>query len=173
MPKSKFHFEKVSFDEYVKAYLDVRTDKNIEQLRKDYDDIKLPQRATSGSAGYDFFAPYLIRVDEDGSHIIPTGIRWVCEDPNLVLLMFPRSGLGFNYKLQLYNTIGVVDADYYKSKNEGHIKAKFDAKSCCSISRGKAMMQGVVVQFFTGEDDIEVTAERDGGFGSTDKEVKE
>ena len=42
MPKSKFHFEKVSFDEYVEAYLNVRTDKNIEQLRKDYDDNVYP-----------------------------------------------------------------------------------------------------------------------------------
>ena len=54
---------------------------------------------------------------------IPTGIRaWM--ESGYVLLLAPRSSLGFKYRMQLDNTIGVVDADYYESDNEGHIFIK-------------------------------------------------
>ena len=40
-----------------------------------YDNIKLPQRATSGSAGYDFCSPIDVLLGPKESVRIPTGIR--------------------------------------------------------------------------------------------------
>ena len=37
-----------------------------------------------------------------------------------VLAVF-RSSLGFKYRLQLNNTVGIIDSDYFFSDNEGHI----------------------------------------------------
>lgn len=54
---------------------------------------------------------------------IPTGIR-VQMETGWVLQCYPRSGLGFKYRLQLNNTVGIIDSDYYFSDNEGHIFAK-------------------------------------------------
>ena len=41
-----------------------------------------------------------------------------------MLKCYPRSGLGFKYRLQLNNTVGIIDSDYFYSDNEGHIFAK-------------------------------------------------
>jgi dUTP pyrophosphatase len=92
-------------------------------------------------------------------------------DDDKVLLLFPRSGLGFKYRLQLDNTVGVIDADYYgNDKNGGHIGAKLTCDSkqpkTVTIRAGEAYMQGVFVQFFKTDDD-DADGERHGGFGST------
>ncbi len=50
--------------------------------------------------------------------MLPTGIR-VRMQNGWVLQCFPRSGLGFKFRLQLNNTVGIIDSDYYGSDNEG------------------------------------------------------
>lgn len=135
-----------------------------------YNELKLPRRATAGSAGYDFFAPYDITLNPGESAKIPTGIRVKMED-GWVLMLFPRSGLGFKYRVQLDNTVGIIDKDYYDSDNEGHIFIKItndskDGKSV-NISRGAAFAQGIFVPFGITIDD-DANGIRNGGFGSTD-----
>ena len=136
-----------------------------------YDDITLPVRATKNSAGYDFFAPFDFTLASGESIKVPTGIRVLLDDDK-VLLIAPRSGLGFKYRLQLDNTLGVVDADYSGSDNEGHIFIKItnDSKEgkTLSVKKGEAFAQGIIVQFFKTVDD-NATEERNGGFGSTNK----
>ena len=85
-----------------------------------WEELRLPRRATSGSAGYDFFAPVGFELKPGRTITIPTGVR-ARIDEGWVLMLFPRSGLGFKYRLQLNNTVGVVDADYFDALNEGHI----------------------------------------------------
>ena len=83
----------------------------------------LPRRATAGSAGYDFFAPAEISLAPGESVTVDTGVR--CRmDSRYVLLLFPRSSLGFRYRLALDNTVGVIDADYYFADNLGHIRIR-------------------------------------------------
>ncbi|MBQ6324705.1 MAG: deoxyuridine 5'-triphosphate nucleotidohydrolase, partial [Clostridia bacterium] len=83
----------------------------------------LPRRATAGSAGYDFLSPLAFSLAPGESLRIPTGVRARIDD-GWVLMLFPRSGLGFKYRLQLNNTVGIVDADYFGARNEGHIFIK-------------------------------------------------
>ena len=136
-----------------------------------YQNLKLPQRATIGSAGYDFYAPFDIVLAPGETVKIPTGIR-VKMEPNYVLKLYPRSGLGFKYRLQLNNTVGIIDSDYYDSDNEGHIFAKITNDSnenkTVTLQKGEAFMQGIFVEYGITFDD-EVTAIRNGGFGSTTK----
>lgn len=134
-----------------------------------YDNIKLPRRATKGSAGYDFFAPVDISLAPGESVRIPTGVRVQIND-GWVLQCYPRSGLGFKFRLQLDNTVGIIDSDYYHSDNEGHIFAKItndtrEAKTV-TIPAGTGFMQGVFMAYGITYDDA-ATAERNGGFGST------
>ena len=109
-------FEKVSYEQFAEKY----QKSDVEVV---YNDIKLPKRATAGSAGYDFYAPYDINLKSTRTLLIPTGIR-VLLDKDKFLGIYPRSGLGFKYRLRLDNTVGIVDADYSSSDNEGHIMAK-------------------------------------------------
>lgn len=136
-----------------------------------YKALCLPKRATIGSAGYDFYAPFDIELAPGQTIKIPTGIR-VQMEPNYVLKLYPRSGLGFKYRLQLNNTVGIIDSDYYYSDNEGHIFAKITNDSnenkTVILKQGEAFMQGIFVEFGITIDD-ETTAQRNGGFGSTSK----
>ncbi len=136
-----------------------------------YSGIKLPRRATAGSAGYDFYAPYDITLAPGETANIPTGIRALME-PGWVLKLYPRSGLGFKYRLQLNNTVGIIDSDYSDSDNEGHIFIKITNDSnegkTLEIPAGTGFAQGIFVEYgITVDDDVD--GARNGGFGSTTK----
>lgn len=167
-------FEKVSYEEFLDAMTDKIHEYGIEEsyIRKIYDDIKLPQRATSGSAGYDFYMPYNVGLASDDAVSIPTGIRCKMED-GWVLKVYPRSGHGFKYGVHLANTVGVIDADYYYSDNEGHIFVKVVnddpvLSKPVELVKGAAFCQGIFAEFGITDDD-NVTSVRNGGFGSTSK----
>lgn len=133
-----------------------------------FDALTLPRRATAGSAGYDFFSPADFALDPGETLKIPTGVR-ARIDPGWVLMLFPRSGLGFRYRVMLNNTVGVVDSDYFGAENEGHmfIKLYNAGDRPLRVSRGEAFAQGVFLPFGITEDD-HADAVRVGGFGSTD-----
>ena len=136
-----------------------------------YDKIKMPRRATVGSAGYDFYAPFDFTLNPGEEITVPTGIRAEI-DMGYVLMLYPRSGLGFKYRLTLNNTVGVIDSDYFHSDNEGHIFCKItcDAKEEKEVllKKGSAFVQGIFLEYGITFDD-EVTELRNGGFGSTNK----
>lgn len=163
-------FQKVSFENFLSAWKDDfgGTD---EEIRKIYDDIKLPRRATSGSAGYDIFSPMDFRLDPGKTVKIPTGVRCRIDD-GWVLKIYPRSGLGFKFRLQLNNTVGIIDSDYYYSDNEGHIFIKITNDSnegkIVEVKSGTGFAQGIFVEYGITYDD-DVTDIRNGGFGSTTK----
>lgn len=133
-----------------------------------YYGIILPRRATAHSAGYDFFAPYDVFLPAGGSAVVKTGVRAFMKE-GWVLMIYPRSGLGFKLGIRLANTVGVIDGDYCFSDNEGHIMIKLvnPSDSSVTLSAGTAIAQGVFTPYGITEDD-EVVAQRNGGFGSTD-----
>ena len=134
-----------------------------------YNKIKLPVRATAGSAGYDFFSPVDITLNPGETVKIPTGIRVEMEQ-DWVLKCYPRSGLGFKYRLQLNNTVGIIDSDYFYSDNEGHMFMKLtnDSKEgkTLEVGQSEGMVQGIFMQYGITEDD-DADGVRNGGFGST------
>lgn len=166
-------FEKVSFEQFkkdflgtFKDYLDTNVEYDIEKI---YNDIKLPERKTKKSAGYDFHIPFLLYLKPDGEIKIPTGIRCIMEDDD-VLTVYPRSSLGFKYYMRIANTTPVVDADYYESDNEGHIfiKIRNEGSEPIRLENGDAFVQGIFLKYGITDDD-NVTKQRNGGIGSTSK----
>ena len=161
-------FYKVSFEQFKNDWSE---NDSIAELENIYENIKLPKRATSGSAGYDFYSPIDITLEPGKTIKIPTGIRVeICD--GWVLKCYPRSGLGFKFRLQLNNTVGVIDSDYFNSDNEGHIFAKItndtNENKTIEIKAGTGFMQGIFVQYGITFDD-ETSEIRNGGFGSTTK----
>lgn len=166
-------FQKVTFEQFKKDFRDAfpMYSKDCDYIREVYENINLPKRATKGSAGYDFYSPLSFTLNPNETIKIPTGIRVLMED-GWVLKCYPRSGLGFKYRLQMNNTVGIIDSDYYESDNEGHIFAKITNDSnenkTVSIKQGEGFMQGIFVEYgITFDDDTDGI--RNGGFGSTDK----
>ena len=133
------------------------------------EDIPLPRRSTRGSAGYDFVAPAETTIPPGGTVLIPTGIRCEMEE-GWVLLIFPRSSFGLKHGVRLANTTGVIDSDYARAKNEGHIMVPLRNPSDheVTILQGERFCQGVLVPFGTAEEE-EAFETRKGGFGSTGK----
>ena len=136
-----------------------------------YDTVKLPRRATTGSAGDGRGRPMDVTLCRGGTAPNPTGVRAWMED-GWVLKIYPRSGLGFKYRLQLNNTVGIIDSDYYHAQNEGHIFIKITNDSnegkTVSLAAGDAFAQGIFLEYgITLDDDADGV--REGGFGSTSK----
>lgn len=164
-------FEKVSLKRFVSDWVSAFPHQTIEQAVMAYENIQLPQRATSGSAGYDFFAPVGFELPAGGNIKMPTGIRALIED-GWVLTLYPRSGLGFKYRFQLDNSVGVIDSDYARSDNEGHIFLRMTNDNregkALRVPTGTAFAQGIFLPFGITVDD-EAQGVRNGGFGSTTK----
>ena len=162
-------FEKVSKEQFIKDFKKCFSDTEENVIEDIYNGIKLPERKTKDSAGYDFHTPIGFTIKPGESIKIPTGIRAKI-DEGWVLKCYPRSGLGFKFRETLANTVGVIDGDYYYSDNEGHIFAKV---VCCSenglnlsVKCGDGFMQGIFVEYGITVDD-KADGIRNGGFGST------
>lgn len=164
-------FFKVSREQFENALLEDFPQYSKQDAVDIHDSIKLPARATKGSAGYDFFAPFSFSLPAGSTIKIPTGIRVKMEE-DWVLKIYPRSGLGFKYRLQMNNTVGIIDSDYYYSDNEGHIFIKMTNCSnegkTVEVAAGSGFAQGIFLEYGITVDD-EAEGIRNGGFGSTTK----
>lgn len=152
-----------------KQFLEDSVDKFVE-----YDRIKLPKRATSGSAGYDIYSVCDFTLHPGEEIKLPTGIN-IEMDNNYFLMIVPRSGLGFKYGVRLKNSTGIIDADYINSDNEGHIWIKMDypVLNCKQepmvIKQGDAICQGILLPYGKFIDEENSFKTRNGGFGSTSR----
>lgn len=167
-------FEKVSREQFFQDFIsefpiEEMEEEQIDAIQRVYDWIILPSRSTTGSAGYDFCTPFAFILQPGESVKIPTGIR--CKiDNGWVLQIYPRSSVGFKYQIQLTNTVGIIDSDYYNSNNEGHIWVKLvnrGDKEFSAVS-GDRICQGLFVPYGVTYDDNSEKI-RTGGIGSTGK----
>ena len=132
-------------------------------------DIHLPVRKTAKSAGYDLEAAQdkLIKAGQRG--VIATGLKAYMQDDEYLGIHI-RSSLAFKKHLNLINSQGVVDADYYNNPdNEGHIMIgliNFGTEDVF-IQKGMRIAQAIFYKFLTVDDDIANDSIRQGGFGST------
>lgn len=154
------YFEKVSKNEFIKS---IDNDTTL------YATYSLPKRATSTSAGYDFFAikDYVLMPGDIVK--IPTGVKakFLSDE---VLLIVVRSSMGFKYNVRMCNQVGVIESDYYNNiNNEGHmyVALQNEGDKVFKINKGDAFAQGIFMKFLTCGD--EVKEKRVGGLGSTSK----
>lgn len=140
----------------------------FEKVKRMKEDIKLPERSTLNSAGYDFFALEDIIFNPETITRVFTGVK--CElMPNQVLILANRSSNPSKKGLILLNGIGVVDADYYGNPdNDGEIAFEFYnmLDEIVEIKKGEKLGQGIILKFDKTEDDF-VTNVRKSGWGST------
>ena len=170
-------FEKVSFEQFKKDFMKTFGDKETTfddaYIKSIYDNIRLPERKTSGSAGYDVMTPVSFTLPFGESITIPTGIK-AYMDEEYVLQLYVRSSIGFKYGVLLVNGTGVIDSDYYNNtSNEGHIFIKISNndqsfKKALTVFNGDAVCQGIFLPFGITVDD-KVSTIREGGIGSTNK----
>ena len=131
-------------------------------------DIKLPERSTLNSAGYDFFAIEDITLPAKKLTRVMTGIK--CElMPNMVLILANRSSNPSKKHLILANGVGIIDADYYGNPdNDGAFMYAFYNMfdQDVEIKKGDVIGQAIFKKYELLDADCAV-GERIGGFGST------
>ena len=160
-------FKKVSFDQFMKDSKKLLYDYGEEEMAHIYASIMLPQRATSGSAGYDFYTPYEVALHPHDKIIIPSGIR--CEiDDGYMMLGVVRSSMGIKNDINLSNTCMVLDSDYFFADNEGRIMIALRNMKNYTVrcAAGDRIMQGIFLPYGITVDDNAET-KRTGGIGST------
>lgn len=141
------------------------------KVKKLHPDVKLPTYATDGSACFDIYAfqiPNVVSIPAGKGIIFETGLSF--EIPKgYVMMIYSRSGHGFNKGIRLANCTGVIDSDY---RDEVKIKLFNDSRYNFVVGKydriAQAMLLPVEKVEFEEVSDLSTTA-RTGGFGSTGK----
>ncbi len=132
-------------------------------------DIKIPKRATEGSAGYDLASIIDVTIKPQEIKLIPTGLK-ARMPKNEALFVFPRSSLAIKKGLMMSNSVGVIDADYYNNPdNEGHIMVPIIniRNEDVTILKGERIAQGIFLTYQKTTEDETDQIVRLGGFGSS------
>ena len=141
-------------------------------IQKLHPDAQLPVRATAQSAGYDLHA-YLeqdVVLQPGEIRKIPTGIAAAPSRKDVMLCIFPRSGLASKFGISLANAVGVVDSDY-----RGELKVPMVnlGAEAYTIQPGERVAQLCIAPVYTAAfvpaEELGDTQRGVGGFGSTGK----
>lgn len=166
------------------------------KIKKLHPDAIIPTYATPGAACFDLHAcmvnnvcnktlEHLSKVELVSNHdfkiqelkylnldeapkIFRTGLSF--EIPTgYVMLVFSRSGAGFNHDVRLSNCTGVIDSDY-----RGEVKIKLvqdQSTRTFSVKNGDRIAQAMIIPFnqvgFEVTEKLSETERGQGGFGST------
>lgn len=147
-------FEKINFSQF-KA--DVKDDKLL------YDSYLLPQRDSVASAGYDIYLLEDLHIKPNEIKSLPTGLKAYFPKDEMLMLVL-RSFAGFKYNIRLCNQVGIVDADAYHNRNDGHIwiKIQNEGDKEVFIPKGEAIVQGIFLKYLTTRSDRRIDIERRG-----------
>lgn len=132
----------------------------------------LPSYATPGSAGMDLRAllDEPLEIQPGTTHLIGTGLAVYIEDPNLAVLILPRSGLGHKHGLVLGNLVGLIDSDY---QGELMISVWNRSQTSYTLQPNERLAQYVLVPVvqaeFTQVEEFTASERGAGGFGSSGK----
>lgn len=137
---------------------------------------RMPTYATSGAACFDLYAVSDIphELYQGTSVTVSTGLIFDIPE-GYVLLVYSRSGHGFNYDVRLANAVGIIDSDY-----RGEVKVKLTRDESPGswlnqfhIQQGdriaQAMLMPVEQVQLEQVEEVEETVRGEGGFGSTGK----
>ena len=141
-----------------------------EEHRKHWDaEIKLPTRADSGAAGYDFYSPVKLTLMPGDNKLLFTDVK-ACMNKDEVLMLYVRSSMG-KHPIVIANGTGIIDSTYYNNiSNDGNIGFRLLnlGTEPYEINVGDRIGQGVFTKFLTVDND-NTDGVRTGGFGSSGK----
>lgn len=147
---------------------------NKVKIKLKHPNVKVPTYATDGSGCFDIFPDILpdqvqSLSDVGGTITLSTGLFF--EIPkDKVLMIYSRSGQGFNHNTRLANCVGIIDSDY---RGEFKVKLTMDGDNYLFIKPETAIAQGMIIDAtkvqFEVVETLTDTQRGSGGFGSTDK----
>lgn len=136
------------------------------KIKKLHTDALMPQYGSDGAACFDLNCIGCAYVDS--YYVFETGLAFEIPEGR-VMLVFSRSGHGFNNDIRLANCVGVIDHDY-----RGEVKVKLRCDSLhggLAVKRGDRIAQAMIIPYqkvgFVWADELSDTDRGAGGFGST------
>lgn len=138
------------------------------RIKKIHPQAKTPTYGTDGAAAFDLYSVQGGSIwMEGGSKMFDTGLEFEIPQDH-VMLVFSRSGHGFNNGVRLANCVGVIDSDY---RGEVKVKLTNDGPKTYHVDEGDRVAQAMIlpverVQFVEAEE-LSSTDRGTGGFGST------
>lgn len=165
-------FEKVRYEAFEHDMMQYRPINFMGgEAKEAYDKIKLPERKTKYSAGYDICTPIDISIPSGQRRVIPTGIKAVFDEDEMDawhLQMYVRSSVGIKDGVVLTNSTGIIDSDYALGKNDGDMMLALvnTSEKLVKYKAGDRICQAVfMIHGITSND--KASGNRTGGIGST------
>lgn len=142
-------------------------------------DAVIPTYGTEGAAAFDLtavtvdgYSQTASVIDEHSPVVCETGLAFEVPEGH-VMLVFSRSGQGFNHDIRLANCVGVVDSDF-----RGQVKVKLardmdyaDDEAPIVIKPGDRVAQAMILPVervqFEEVEELSSTQRGAGGYGST------
>lgn len=137
------------------------------------ENARVPAYATAGSAAFDLVSTHGVNITPNEAKVVGTGLAFEVPKEH-VMLVFSRSGHGFNNGLRLVNCVGVIDSDY-----RGEVKAKIhnDSNTTYQVKAGERITQAMIVPIaiakFMVVEELGTTERGEGGIGSTGLSTKD
>lgn len=140
-------------------------------IKKLHERAMIPTFATDGAACFDLYAMVedskKVSIYKHSPAIIRTGLAFEIPKGH-AMMIYSRSGHGFNNDVRLSNCVGVIDSDY-----RGEVKVKLAADgNGFGVSHGDRIAQAMIIpvpaiEGFLVSNELSETERGDGGFGST------
>lgn len=140
------------------------------KIKKIHPDAKVPVYGSKGAACFDLYAANIIDTTSENERTVTYGTGLQFEVPEgHVMMVYSRSGHGFNHGITLANSTGVIDADY---RGEVCVKLRklgddTDGLPAVGERIAQAMIIPVEQVVFEEVDKLSSTERGEGGFGST------
>lgn len=142
------------------------------EIETAWNNIKIPRRATKGSAGYDVEAPIEFHILPHDKVIVPSGLKAYFPPEQIgthYLALFDRSSLSIKRGVNLTNQTAIIDSDYYGSEeNEGCMLIALTNTNdhVVKFQAGERVVQGIICRHEVTDDD-DADGIRHGGVGSS------
>lgn len=141
--------------------------RKVVQIQKLHPDAKIPEYATTGSAGCDLHSVENTTLIPGERKVIQTGIAVAIPD-GFEIQIRPRSGLAAKKGITITNSPGTIDSDY---RNGIGVILHNTGNELFTVEKGDRIAQAVLVPVYQAEfievDELSKTDRGLGGFGST------
>ncbi len=130
--------------------------------------LPLPQYATAGAVGFDFFCREKTHVPAQGIVLIPANV--ILKVPaGYMLIVAARSSLAAKKGLMLGNGVGIIDRDYAGEGDEIKIQAYNFTRRSVIVEKGERIAQGILVKIGHAQwQEVKKMPQKPrGGFGTT------
>lgn len=138
------------------------------KVKKSHQNAIIPKYATGGAACFDLHAAHEGELGACGGSMgFDTGLSFEVPE-GFVMLVYSRSGHGFNNGVRLVNSVGVIDSDY---RGVVAVKLRNDSALRFDVKAGDRIAQAMIIPVPTIElvevTELTTTERGESGFGST------